>query len=226
MYLYNKNNGSVDIYSFSPDKEKIIEFKKKYLEYIKSVILHINSWNTTRLIFDSSSVMFEDLDRNEFSNKKSYIEVTNNEELISRYINGDFDNLKPLNVIGDKVSHKSLYSGELMNQDCTLLIDGGHGNEGGFVSNEGILLTNVLNMVQPLLSGDINNLRALDYYNYSNNELMEFINNFKCVKEKTISLDDLDFLQNNNIINFNNNINDIFNKSEIVLNCHKRVRNR
>ena len=170
--------------------------------------------------------MFETLDRKEGNNKKSYIEVTNNEELISRYINGDFDNLNPLNIVGNIPNHKSLYSGELMNQDCTLLVDGGHGGESGFVTNESILLTNVLDTVQPLLSNDINNLRFSDCCNYLNDDFEEFFVNFRCLKENTISFDDLEFLQKNNIINFSNNINDIFEKSEIVLNCYKKVRNR
>ena len=99
MYLYKKNDKSITIYSFVPNKEELIKLKKRYLEDIKSVILHINDIDTKELLFSSPTIMFYALDRKETSGKITYIEEEKNDKNISRYINGEFDSLDPLWVI-------------------------------------------------------------------------------------------------------------------------------
>lgn len=115
MYLYKKNDKSITVYSFVPNKEELIELKKKYLEDIKSVILHINNDVTEKLLFSNPTIMFNVLDRKETSGKITYIAEEKKNNNISRYISGEFDSLDPLCIIGDIVRKKSSYSGELYN---------------------------------------------------------------------------------------------------------------
>ena len=89
MYLYKKNDKSITVYSFVPNKEELIKLKKRYLEDIKSVILHINDNDTKELLFSSPTIMFYALDRKETNGKITYIEEEKNDKNISRYINGD-----------------------------------------------------------------------------------------------------------------------------------------
>ena len=137
MYLYKKNDKSITVYSFVPNKEELIKLKKRYLEDIKSVILHINDNDTKELLFSSPTIMFYALDRKETNGKITYIEEEKNDKNISRYINGEFDSLDPLCIIGDTVNKKSSYSGELYNCDSTLLFTGGHYYNNEFITNNG-----------------------------------------------------------------------------------------
>ena len=110
MYLYKKSNKSITIYDFTPDKLQLIAFKKKYLENIKSVIVHLNNSKTRDLLYKSPTVLFEALDRRERNGRKTYIEETKNDKIISNYIRGKYDSLDPINIIGGLVFCKSLCS--------------------------------------------------------------------------------------------------------------------
>ena len=227
MYLY-KNNGdrSISVYSFVPKKSWLIEFKKKNLKDIKSVILHINNENTKELILTQPEIMFSALDRKEANGEVSYIEETNNDEIISKYVNGELDTIDPITVVGDVPSHNSYYSGNLINHDYSLLFEGGSNNQRGFVSDESILLSGCLFLFQPLLSDNINNLDYPDFLRYSDEETEEFLKMFNCVKQRTISLYDLRFLCGEELINFSPNFYDTIEKSEMVLDSYKRVRRK
>ena len=225
MYLYKKNDEkSITIYSFFPDNEKLIQLKKKYLEDIKSVVLHINNDNTHELLFNSPTIMFSTLDRKESNGKITYIEEEKNDKTISRYIKGEFDYLNPLYIIGDTLHRKSLHSGELYNSDSTLLFTGGYYYNNEFITDDGILLTGFLADFQPLLSSDISNIIFPSYFRYLDEETIEFFKIFNCTKERIIKLDDLKFMQENGLIQFNDCIQDAIKKSEDILNNYNTVK--
>jgi len=224
MYLYKKNDKSVTIYSFLPNKEELIQLKKKYLEDIKSVILHINNDDTKELLFSSPTIMFYALDRKEANGNITYIEEEKKNKKISRYISGEFDSLDPLCIIGDTVRKKSYYSGELYNCDCTLLFTGGHYYNNEFITNDGILLTGYLAKFQPLLSNDISNVLFQNTFRYSDDEIINFLKIFSCKKERLIKLDDLKFMKENGLIQINDSLQEAFEKSDEILNSYKKVK--
>ena len=49
---------------------------------------------------------------------------------------------------------------------------------------------------------------------------------FKCKKEGVISLNDLKFLQEKDIIRLNDSINDTFDKSEEIINSYNKAQER
>lgn len=225
MYLYKKDKEKIiNIYEFVPDKIKLIELKKKYLKYIKSVIAHTTNAETKEILLTSPTIMFYALDTKEDDGKISYIEETKNDKIISKYINGELDYIDPIILMSDKVPHKSYYSSELNNEDSTLLFDCIHSYNDEFVTDEGILLTGWLVEFQQLLSNDINNLEFPEFLKYKDEEVIEFLKIFNCTKKRVISLDDLKILQKNNLISFNDNIEDVFEKSEEVLNGYNKVK--
>lgn len=231
MYLYknNKDNKdkSISVYSFIPNKIELIEFKKKHLEEIKSVILHINNEKTEKLLFSSPSIIFSALDRKEENDGRiSYLEETYNDEVISNYVNGKFDSLDPISIIGDVPPHKSFYSGELYNQDSTLLFEGGSYSYKEFKSDESILLTGWLDLFQPLLSNNISNLEYPDFLKSPYTEVEEFLKIFSCINQRIISLDDLRFLNEEGIVSLSDDFDDIVEKSEIVLDSYSRIKRK
>ena len=227
MYLYKKNdNNSIIVYSFVSNKKELIEFKKKHLEDIKSVILHINNHNTQNILFSSPKIMFSALDRKESNGKISYIEETNNDKIISRYINGEFEYLAPLYIIGDGPVNKSFYSGELYNGDSTLLFTGGNFYNNEFITDEGVLLTGCLGDLQPLLSNDISNVLFPDTFRYLDDEAIDFLKLFNCTRERIIKLDDLKFMQENGLVEIGENLQEVCKKSEDILNSYNKVKRK
>ena len=209
MYLYKKNgNNSIIVYSFVSSNEELIKFKKKHLEDIKSVILHINNHNTQNILFSSPKIMFSALDRKESNGRISYIEETNSDKIISRYISGEFDFLAPLYIIGDGPVNKSFYSGDLYNSDSTLLFKGGNFYNNEFITDEGVLLTGCLGDLQPLLSCDVNNLIFTDIFEDLDDETIDFLKSFNCIRERTIKLQE------------------VFEKSEDILNSYNKVKRK
>lgn len=227
MYLYKKNdNNSIIVYSFVSSNEELIKFKKKHLEDIKSVILHINNHNTQNILFSSPKIMFSALDRKESNGRISCIEETNSDKIISRYISGEFDFLVPLYIIGDGPVNKSFYSGDLYNSDSTLLFTGGNFYNNEFITDEGVLLTGCLGDLQPLLSCDVNNLIFTDIFEDLDDEAIDFLKLFNCTRERIIKLDDLKFMQENGLIEINENLQEVFEKSEDILNSYNKVKRK
>ena len=225
MYLYKKNKKYLNIYDFVPNNIELIELKKKYLKDIKSVILHVNNENTFKRLLTNSTIMFNTLDKKENNGKISYIEDTKNDEIISKYINGEFDSIDPVLVIGDPPVQKSNYSDELNNEDGSLLFGGGHfHNE--YVTDEGILLTGFLGELQPLLSDDINNFVFSDIFGDLDEEVIDFLKIFNCTKQRIVSLDDLNFLYENSLFNYSDNFQDTIEKSEEVLNYYNKAKRK
>ena len=224
MYLYKKNDKSITIYSFVPNKEELIKLKKRYLEDIKSVVLHINDDETHELLFNSPTIMFSALDRKENNGKITCIEEVKNDSIISKYIMGEYDSLYPLYIIGNLIREKSFYSGELYNEDSTLLFDGGHTYLNEFIITNGILLTGYLAEFQPLLSNNISNVIFSNAFGHLDEKTINFLKIFSCTKERIIKLDDLKFMQENGLIQINDSLQDTFEKSEEVLNSYNKVK--
>ena len=227
MYLYKNNKDkSINVYNFFPNRSGLIEFKKKYLEDIKSVILHINNAVTEVEIFTKPTILFSVLNRKEKDGKITYIEDTNNDETISKYINGYFDSLAPTIIIGDRSMHQNPYSETIDNQDSALLFEGGSPGYNGYITDEGILLTGWLYLFQPLLGDNICNIDYPYYLDFTDDEVVEFLKIFNCLKLRTISLDDLRFLRDEGLINFSDDFDVAFENSKIVLDSYKRIKRK
>ncbi len=223
MYLYKNNNDkTIAVYSFVPDNNEVTKFKKKYLDDIKSVVIHVNNDNTQELLFSSPTIMFYALDRKESNGEITYIEERNNNKLISKYINGEFDSSCPVAILGSGPRTKSLYSGELYDCDSTLLFTGGHNCGKEFITDEDILLTGYLADFQPLLSDSINDVVFSEFD--LDEETIDFFRIFSCTKERTIRLDDLRFMEENGLITFTDGFQGAIEKSEEILNSYNKVK--
>ncbi len=224
MYLYKKDDELITVYSFTPKKNELIELKKRYSKDIKSVVFHINNDDTRKLLYNSSTIMFSALDRKESDGRITYIEEEKNDGIISRYINGEFDSLAPLCIIGNGPHIKSFYSGELYNCDSTFLFTGGHDWNDEFLTDVGILLTGYLADFQLLLNDNIGNVIFPQFLKYLDDEGINFLKIFSCTKERVIRLDDLNFMRENGLIQFNDEFQDAIEKSEAVLSSYNKVK--
>ena len=229
MYLFRLNKGNyVSVYNFYPDRRELMEYKKRFLSDIKSVKLHINNPKTVELLYKSPTIKFAALDRKEKNQRVTFIEETKNDRIVSKYINGNFDSIDPVSVVGSGEIHKSLHSGQLFDEDCTLRFKGGCNSGDEHVTDEGVLLTGWLDAVQPLFSNSIHNLIFPDFlYEYDVEEIDELLQLFSCtMTSKSVPLDTLDFLQENGLISFAEDFYDYLNKSESVLYCYNEARKR
>ena len=224
MYLYKKNDKSITVYDFVPNKLELIELKKRYLNDIKSVIVHVNDDE----VLKKPIVGFNELDCKDDKGNINYIEETKNDEIISSYINGEFDEMYPTRVYGNypfskPAFRKSTFSNDLYNEDSTLLFGGYHYHH-EYVSDEGILLTGFLGCVHPLFTNDINDFLKESLLYDIDEEIINLFKIFNCKKERVISLDNLLFLSDNDLISFNYNFQDAIEKSEEVLNSYNKVK--
>lgn len=227
MYLFKKNNDkSISVYSFVPNSDELIKFKEKHRNNISSVDVRVANQNTQDIILNSPSIMFDALDRREDTGEITSITKTDNPKLISRYIYGEFDSLFPLSIIGGAPTGESRYCGEIMDVDSTLLYQYAGYSRNTLIISNAILLTGILDTVQPLLTDDINNLLHPYILNFSKQDLDEFFQLCTCTKEKVISLDNLRFLQEAGLINFADGIEETFDRSFEVLNAYQKARRR
>ena len=227
MYLFKKNNGkSISVYSFLPDSERLKEFKRNHINEIKSVSVIVANPNTAEILLSSPTIMFDALDRREDNGDYSFIQVSNDKEVVSKYINGDFDCILPLSIIGGAPLTDSRYCGDIKNEDATLLYESGGYNRSTLVINKAVLLRGLLDSVQPLLTGNINNLLFPDNLMFLEPESDEFFNLCTCTKEKVISLDNLRFMEEAGLISFNDDVEETFEKSISVLDAYHRARKR
>ena len=228
MYLYKKtDNKTISIYNFIPDKFEVKKFKEKHIEDIKSVKLHISNKSVADLLFKSPTIMFDALDRHELNGRISYIEETDNDRAILYYINGMYDSIDPISVIGGVPTHLSFHSGNLENKDCTLLLrSGSYDRYNTFESSETILLAGVLDIVQPLLSNNINNLSFPQHIHNLNSEVIEFLKMFSCEKQHTISFNNLQLLEEEGLITFSDDFDNVLYKSEILLDSYTRAKRK
>lgn len=213
MYLYDELLGKLYIYKTTIDKKKLIEYKKKHLEDIKSVLLHVKDRKTEDFLFWNDKIFFDEIDKNnEDSNEIiNYIELTNKKDIIDKYINGDYDKYSPINIICDDFREKALKD-DLINDDYTLLFSGGVETKDGFISNDSILLSGKLSYQQQLIYGDLNKINYIDSY-LVDEELLNIIN---CDLYKTINYNDLKFAKELGLVSLNN-IDDKIDKSYNIL---------
>ena len=214
MYLFDEMFGKLYVYDMKIDKRKLIEYKKKHLEDIKSVVLHINDRKTEDFLFWNDRLFFNEIDKlDEDTNKViNHIELTNNKVVIDKYINGGFDKYSPIYIISDDFRERALKS-DLANDNYTLLFNGGVRTTNSFVSNESILLSGYLAYQQQLLYGDINKIGFLDSYLIDE----EFINLIKCDLFGTISLYDLKLSQQLGISKLDSMLDEKLEKSYNIL---------
>ena len=214
MYLFDEMFGKLYVYDMKIDKRKLIEYKKKHLEEIKSVVLHINDRKTEDFLFWNDRLFFNEIDKLDEDNNEivNYIELTNKKVIIDKYINGAFDKCSPIYIVSDDFREKALKS-NLTNDNYTLLFNGGVRTINSFISNESILLSGHLAYQQQLLYGDLNKIEYLDSYLIDE----EFTKLIKCELSGTISLDDLKLSQKLGISKLDSMLDEKLEKSYNIL---------
>lgn len=217
MYLYDKLGDNIFIYDMKIDKLDLIEYKKKHLNDIKSIILHVKDKKTEDFLFWNDRIFFDELDkRDEDTNEIiNYIELTNKKEVIDKYINGFYDKYSPIYIKNDDFKELSLKS-DIINDDYTLLFDGGVRTNTEFVSSDSILLSGNLSYHQQLIKGDLNKIDYIDSYLIDD----EFINIIKCDLIKEFNYKELKIARELGLLT----LNDIDNKLDKSYEILKLVR--
>ena len=217
MYLYDKLGDNIFIYDMKIDKLDLIEYKKKHLNDIKSIILHVKDKKTEDFLFWNDRIFFDELDkRDEDTNEIiNYIELTNKKEVIDKYINGFYDKYSPIYIKSDDFKELSLKS-DIINDDYILLFDGGVRTNTEFISSDSILLSGNLSYHQQLIKGDLNKIEYIDSYLIDD----EFINIIKCDLIKEFNYNDLKIARELGLLT----LNDIDNKLDKSYELLKLVR--
>ena len=214
MYLYDKFLDNIYIYETKINKEKIIEYKKKHLEDIKSIILHIKDSKTEDFLFWNDKIYFDELEKLDDNTNEiiNYIELTHKREIIDKYVNGLFDNYSPIYIVGAYLKKEFLKS-NIKSDNYTLLFNGGVRTNSCFISNDSILLSGKLAYEQQLIYGDINRIDYMDSYLIDD----EFIKAINCDLIKIINYNDINFLKKLGIITLDVSIDDKLDKSYNIL---------
>ena len=217
MYLYDKLEDNIFIYDMKIDKLGLIEYKKKHLNDIKSIILHVKDKKTEDFLFWNDRIFFDELDkRDEDTNEIiNYIELTNKKEVIDKYINGFYDKYSPIYIKCDDFRELSLKS-DIINDDYILLFDGGVRTNTEFISSDSILLSGNLSYHQQLIKGDLHKIEYIDSYLIDD----EFINIIKCDLIKEFNYNDLKIARELGLLT----LNDIDNKLDKSYELLKLVR--
>ncbi len=218
MYLFDEFLGIIYVYKMEIDKRKLIEYKKKHLNDIKSIILHVNDKKTEDFLFWNDRLFFDEIDKlDEDTNQIiNYIELTNKKDVIEKYINGYYDKYSPIYIVGDDFNEKALKA-NIVNDNYTLLFNGGVRTHSSFISNDSILLSGKLAYQQQILYGDLNRIDFLDSYLLDD----EFIKIIDCKLVKTIKYNDLSFAQEACIAKIDNSFD---NKIEKCYNILKLIK--
>ncbi len=208
MILYDKYLEKLNIYETIVDKEKLIKYKKKHLEDIKTVLLHVEEEEARKLLFSSSTIRYNVLDRTT-KNGTNYIEVKNDKSVIDSYINGEFDSTKPIYIIRDTYLDKE----PDLNDDYTLLFPGGSKCRKEFKSDDSILLSGTLADIQPLLCDNLLGLEYLseDTYDFEFNDVIKY------KKIKSLKYSDIEYAIENGIVRRNTSFEEELEKSALVL---------
>ncbi len=211
MILYDKHLNYLNIYETRIDNEKLIEYRKKRLEEIKSIIIHIGEDKIEKLLFNSNIIRFGAIDR-KTKDGTNFIELTNNQNAIDDYINGKYDLVYPKYIYADiSRGGKGIYT-DLINDDYTLLFPGGSRQRGEFKSDESIVLSGDLGIIQPLLIDDLLNLDLNeDLYD------LEFNNVIKYKKVRQLNNIDLEEANKYEIVRWNKDMEEKLEKSALVL---------
>ena len=206
MILYDTYLDKLNIYKTIVDKEKLIKYKKKHLEEIKTVLLHIEE-KDLKFLFSSPVLHFNAIDK-KTKDGFDYIELTNDLDVLNSYINGEYDNTKPIYIIRDKY----LDNENILNNDYTLLFSCDRYKKLNKLDNS-ILLSGDLALVQPLLSNNLSNIEFLseDTYDFEFNDVIKY------KKIKSLNYSDIEYAIENGIVKRNTNFEDELEKSELVL---------
>lgn len=212
MYLYDKYNDKLNIYKTSIDNEQLKEYKKRFLNDIMTAKIHTNDQKIKETLFESNTIMFHAIDHfDKEKNTKSYIELTNNKDIIEDYLNGKLDDTYVLNIAGNPGVDKAKYS-ELENRDYAYLFSGGHYFK-DFETDDNILLKGPLSDLQPILYGDLLDMTYLTEWNYDK----DFFKMMKYRKVKTINYKDLEYAETHELVHEDPYLETKLERSELVL---------
>ena len=161
MFLYDKVNNKIKVYKTSFDQDALRKFKEERMENIRTAIIHTND-DKVKEYLNGTQIKFNAIDHfDEEKEKYSYIELTNNKEVIENYLKGKYDNVRPFYIFGNPGVDKAFHA-NLDNTDYTYLLTGGHyRSHNQYVTDDNILLDGELSNLQPLLSEELMNLEYL-----------------------------------------------------------------
>ncbi len=133
------------------------------------------------------------------SDNKKEFDLTYNKETIYNYIFGLYDDMNSSYITIDDKKNNSIY-----------LFDN--------FTTEGVLLSGALAEIQPVVRGDVTFLDFLKKNNYDE-ELLSLI---KIKRLKDINLDDLDFLLDDGIVQYDISFESRLRQSQILLSHYKK----
>lgn len=196
MILYDKCLGRLNIYEINVDKVKLLEYRKKHLEDIKTVMLSVSDPVVVHHLYFDSKINFSDLDK-----KTKYginrISVVNNEKLINEYIKGKCDYLDVTYIHNNLFYKKPLYS-DINADDYALLFSGIYSAK-SCLSEDSILLKGNLAYLQLLISSeDVLDLELIDLDKIKLDK--ETLSIIKYKKIKSLNYSDIMYAINNDII--------------------------
>lgn len=220
MFLFEEKDNIVNFYKMEPDKEKVFEFKKKHLELLKTVLIYspagfigdfLASYHTCTLNKSKNldHINLPQIDPNYF------VEITDNQTMISMYLNEKYINGEHLwHIILDINKRK----GECLNQNCKqygfVFIRGGFYTEYGPCNSESLLLSDEMEPLSNLLyEGNVTDIDIHDLYNPQNIEIYSL---FNYVKTKEVPKS---FLQNR--LNF---YEEETKKSQLILSLGRKAK--
>lgn len=174
--------------------------------------IHTNDEKIKDVLFESNTIMFHAIDHfDKEKNTKSYIELTNNQDIINEYLDGMLDDTFVLNIASNPGADKAFHV-DLDNRDYAYLFSGGHYYQ-GFVTDDNILLKGPLSDLQPILYGDLLNMTYLTEWNYDK----DFFKMMKYKKVKTINYKDLEYAETHELVHEDPYLETRLERSELVL---------
>jgi hypothetical protein len=146
-----------------------------------------------------------------FDSENNYIEEIIDIDSLNRYINGYYDKLKPIHIIGDSGSNKHFI--DFLDFDYTLLYPKENNNKNSFLDDTSIILSGVLSNIQPLLYDELDNIEFVKEELYDK----EFNKVIKYELDRSINYDDLMYAIKEGIVKPYSSIEEKLEKSEYVL---------
>lgn len=222
MFLYDKVNNKIKVYKTSFDQDALRKFKEDRMENIRTAIIHTND-DKVKEYLNGTKINFNAIDRfDEEKEKYSYIELTNNKEVIENYLKGKYDDVRPFYIFGNPGVDKAFHT-KLDNTDYTYLLTGGHyRHHNQYVTDDNILLDGELSNLQPLLSKKLLNLEYLTEWDYNE----DFFKMMNLELINTLDYNQLMFAAKHELVYTDIENEEKFEKSALVLSLARKAKRR
>lgn len=223
MYLYERNEDKVDVYSFIPDKKGLIDYRRKIIndENIDELFYSFETNNYTLfkcfLMGGALDICVIDNDSTSCLTKRPVLSTQ--KDILEKYINGECSNIIPIQTFITQ-------DGNDCNLECYLrttspeMFNLKH-NKDYFFDNL-MCLPYQLRNLQLLLNGEFSLLNSFNCLGPGYDEQLKY---FSAKKEFSISSQDLENIFRTSLIAENmHSINPIFESGEKILQKVRKIR--